>query len=81
MVIQNRRGLVCSSMCWLFIGRPRLCFAVNQILAFLNYHENFRTYFLRGTILLATLFYSPHFTMFSLLYDLSLERKKGFIAA
>ena len=67
-------------MCWLFIGRLKLCFAVNEILPLLNYHENFRTYFARSTILQVVHFYRTHFKMFSLLYDLSLERKNVFVA-
>ena len=64
----------------LFIGRPTLCFAVNEILSLLNCHENFRPYFGCSTILQVTLFYRPLFTVFSLLYDLCLKRKKCFVS-
>ena len=80
VVIRKQQGLVYSNMCWLLIGRPRLCFTANEILPLLNYHENFRTYFAHSTILHVALFYRPHFTMISLLYDLFLKRKKCFVA-
>ena len=62
------------------MGRPRLCFAVNEILPLLNYPESFRAYlyFARSNILKVALFCLLHFAMFSLIYDLSLEREKWF---
>ena len=78
MAIQNRRDLVYSKRCWLFTSRLRLCSAVNRISPLPNYHDRFRTYFARSTILQVALFYRWHFTTFSLLYDLSLEKKKRF---
>ena len=75
MVIRKRRDSVYSNTRWLFIDKPRLCFAIDQILPFPIYHENFRTYFARNSILQEALFYRLHFTVFSLLYDLFLERK------
>ena len=80
VVMWKRQGSFCSCMCWLFIGRPRLCFAVDQVLPLLNRHDSSQTYFAGGTILQVALFYRLQFTLFSLVYDLSLERKKWFVA-
>ena len=60
--------------------RPRLCFAVNEILPLPNYHKSFRTRLARSTILQVVLFYRPHFKMFSLLHELSVEKKNVFVA-
>ena len=73
----TRFGL--QQICWLFVGRPRLCFAVYRISPLQNYHECFRAYFARGTILQAALLYRLHSTVFLLLYDLSLESKNSLL--
>ena len=64
----------------LFIGRPGLCFAVDEILPLLKYHESFQTYFARSTVLQVALFHRSHFTVFSLLNDLSLKKKNCIVA-
>ena len=80
MIIRKRRDSVYSKRWWLFIGRPKLRFAVNRISSLPNYHERFQTYFARTTILPVALFYRRHFTVFLLLYDLSFEKQICFIA-
>ena len=48
---------------------------VNRISPLPNYHDRFRTYFVRSSIVQVVLFYRWQFTMLSLRYNLPLERK------
>ena len=83
MVIRKRRDSIYSNMCWLFLGRPRLCFAVNEILPLLNYHRKR----FRGCMIclckrkIISLLYDLSLKRKNAsLYDMSLERKNAFVA-